>query len=236
MIRILVIFILIFSIRGEVYAQNNNTGSDTTMIKKSPYMRDQIRLLKNGVLLVRLHSRSKAINALKEIGRNEDSEILSDKQTALNKKIIASFKANFTFCPAYFFFSSSSDSLLSGLVDKIVFLNPELQPDPSIKFNTTNFCVAEFGDIEPDTAKYFSEDYLYRGENGLEKRSAYYGSPHTGLRGFRILSDKLIQLKRPFPYYLRAFAEFPNTKKVKKTIVRLNEKLINYYNYVLAGK
>ncbi len=231
MIRLLAVLFFIVSLYGEINAQNT-LSTDKVKPKPSRLMRDQIKQLKNGVLLVRLHSRSKAINALKEIGRNRESDELLDKQTAFNKKTIAAFKTYFTFCPTLFFYSSASDSLLMGLADKIVFLNSDLQPDPSIKINSSSYLVAEFGDVVQDTAKYFSEEYLYRGSNGLEQRSEYYGSPDTGLKGLRVLSDQLVQLKKPFPYYVRSYREFPNTKKVNKNIIKLNKNLLEYYEYV----
>ncbi len=224
-------WLFLFLLFCKSYNTQSAAGNDKISYQKQTrvIMAKQIRKLKDGVLLVRLHSRSNAIKALKELGRKEEADELNDKQVVFNKKIIAAFKANFTFCPVYFFYSTSSDSVVLGLADKIIFLNSDLQPDPSIKMAGPEFLTAEFGDIEPDTLKYFSQNYLYSGENGIEKRSAYGGGPDTGLKGLRIMSDRLIQLKRPFPYYVRSYREFPNTKKVNKTILKMNKKLFAYY-------
>jgi hypothetical protein len=199
------------------------------------YMKDQIKQLKNGALLVRLQTRSNTIDAMKKNGQNELAEEVSRKQSVYNKEIIAAFKNNFTFCPVYFFFSNHSDQILNEKINEVVFLNDSLQPDPGIKLNNMKFLTAEFGPIEPDTAKYFSNYTTYPGEKGQEKRSEYYGGADTGLNGLKIMNNKFIQLKDPFPYYARTSGSPPSKKNLFKAVSKMNNKLLSYYKSVIGG-
>ena len=157
------------------------------------------------------------------------AENLKQKQQAYNKEIISAFKSNYTFCPAYFFFSNYSDSILSRQTNGIVFLNDSLQADTAIKMSSGKYLTAEFGIIEQDTTKYFSNYYYYPEENGLEQRSAYYGGPDLRFGVLKIMSDQLVQLKRPFPYYVRTFDSLPVKRKLSKAVMRMNNKLLRYY-------
>ena len=70
----------------------------------------QIKELKEGVLLVRLHTKQPVIDAMKERGSFKKAHYIKEKQEAVNKEIVAAFK-DFDFCKVYFFYSQFSDSL-----------------------------------------------------------------------------------------------------------------------------
>ncbi|MFI5220239.1 MAG: hypothetical protein ACHQNT_12200 [Bacteroidia bacterium] len=192
-------------------------------------MNEEIDHLKDGVLLVRLQTKENGITALRKMGNNEFADIIMEKQLQQNKEIISAFKNNFTFCPAYFFLSNYSDSVLSKQINGIVFLDDNLQPDTTVKLNNRKFLTAEFGIIEQDPAKYFSGYYYYQGENGLERRSAYDGGPDLRFGALKIMNDKLVQLKRPFPYYVRTFNSTPFKRKFSKVVRKMNKNLFSYY-------
>jgi len=210
--------------REKVRSRRVSQRRQTRMI-----MKQQIKQLSNGVLLVRLKTKENSIAALNENGRHPLANQIKNKQQKFNKEVIAAFKNNFTFRPAYFFFSNYSENILSGQMNKIIFLNDSLQPDSAIKLSNTEFLTAEIGCLEQDTTMHFSSYYYYRGENGLEKRSAYYGGPDMGFSVLKIMSDQLIQLKRPFPYYVRTFDKLPIKRNLSKTVLKMDKKLTRYY-------
>lgn len=144
--------------------------------------------------------------------------------------IISAFKANFNFCPTYFFFSGSSTNIRERQFDKVVFLNDSLLPDTTLKFNNTSFLTAEFGTIEQDTAKYFSHySYEPNARLSVKRVENYYGGPNMGFAALIINSDKFVQLRRPFPYYVRTFESLPIERSVNKAVRKMNKKLYKYY-------
>ena len=46
-------------------------------------MKQQIKLLKRGVLLVRLHTKASSVTALKKVGRNKLADEINEKQLEL---------------------------------------------------------------------------------------------------------------------------------------------------------
>lgn len=224
--RLLSIFLLFVMTQTIVYAQEKGDTKKASYRRQNKIlMKEQIKKLKDGVLLVRLYTKENSIIALKKIGRDEIANKTEKKQINYNKSIISAFRNNFTFCPTYFFFSNFSDSILSKQINGIIFLNDSLQPDSTIKINGHNFLTAEFGIIEQDTAKYFNGYYYYSSDSGLGKRSSYYGGPDMRFGVLKIMSDQLIQLKKPFPYYVRTY----DKRKLSKVVSNMNKNLRNYY-------
>ncbi|MBE9466688.1 MAG: hypothetical protein IMY72_00005 [Bacteroidetes bacterium] len=190
----------------------------------------QINNLHNGVLLVRLKTKKMSISALKEIGKNELAHKVEIKQSNLNKEIISAFRDNFDFCPVFFFYSDYSQNIRDKQFDKVVFLNDNLLSDNISTFDNRNFFTAEFGIIEQDTSKYY-ESYYYEKENSnYERHSKYYGGTNMGFGALIIKSNQFIQLRRPFPYYVRTFDSFPIKRKKSKVVRKMNQRLHKFYN------
>ncbi|MEP7168672.1 MAG: hypothetical protein ABI855_04825 [Bacteroidota bacterium] len=230
MIRSLAVFLVLIFAQPVVNAQEKSQSKKVSQRKQTRIMmKGQITQLKDGALLVRLQTKENSIIALSQIGKYDLSDKIKNRQLNYNKEIISAFKNNFTFCPVYFFFSSYSDSILSGHVKGIIFLNDSLLPDTGIKMKSGKFLTAEFGIIEQDTTKYFSNYYFCEGENGLETKSLYYGGPDLRFGVLKIMSDQLVQLKEPFPYYVRTFNSLPVKRKLSKAVLRMNKKLLSYY-------
>ena len=224
--RLLSILLLVVMAQTVVRAQEKKDAKRPSQRNQNKMrMKEQIKKLKEGVLLVRLQTKENSIIALRKIGRDDLANKTVTKQIDYNLEIISAFRKNFTFCPTYFFFSNYSDSILSKQINGIIFLNDSLKPDPIIKLNNNNFLTAEFGIIEQDTAKYFESYYYYSSGNGLERRSSYYGGPDMRFGVLKIMSEQLIQLKRPFPYYVRTYTK----RKLSKVVSLMNRKLISYY-------
>jgi hypothetical protein len=230
MTRLLTLLFLFTLSQASGYVPEKSRNKKTSHRKQAKaIVKEQINKLKDGALLVRLQTKANTIAALREMGDEELSDEVNEKQLNYNKGIITAFKNNFTFCPVYFFYSNYSDSILAGQINGIVFVNDNLQPDTTIKLNNGNFLTAEFGMMEQDTAKYFSNYYYYPGENGPERKSEYYGTPNMRGNVLKIMSDHLVQLKRPFPYYVKTFDSLPFKRKLSKTVLRMNKKLLSCY-------
>ncbi|HKR05436.1 MAG TPA: hypothetical protein VJY62_12445 [Bacteroidia bacterium] len=228
--RLCIAFILFALIPTAVYAQEKGADKKVSQRKQARIlMKEQIKQLKAGVLLVRLQTKENAVSSLKEIRKYKLADRIMKRQLRYNKEIISAFKNNFTFCPAYFFFSNYSDSILSGQTNGIVFLNDNLEPDTTIKLNNEKFLTAEFGIIEQETTKHFSNYYYFPGENGPQQKSAYYNKSNMRFGALKIMSGQLEQLKRPFPYYVRTFDFLPFKRKPSKTVMRMNKLLAGYY-------
>lgn len=188
-------------------------------------IKQQINQLHDGALLVRLKTRKNSIAALRKIGKDKLADKIEKRQAAINKDIVSAFQDNFDFCPTYFFFSDFSKDVRERLFDNVEFLNDSLLPDTTIMFNSMSFLTAEFGTIEQDTEKYFDGYYYAPGENGLERQTRYYGGPNMGSGALVIKSDQFIQLRKPFPYYVRTFDSLPIKRKPKNVVRIMNKKL-----------
>lgn len=124
---------------------NNDKNEDSVKISASTL----INGLKQGGLLVRLKTSENAIKILNARGRTKEAENLKAKQFAKNMEVYRAFKDKYKFGKIYFFYSTHSNEVKTGLPSGI-FLDSTLQPDTSIKLNGTNFYVAEIGDIQSE--------------------------------------------------------------------------------------
>jgi hypothetical protein len=151
----------------------------------------QINALKKGALLVRLKTNKRAISKLKSAG-NYDLATNLEKETELENKIIMSaYKKEFTFCPVYFFYSESSDSIRKNNLSGI-FVDTTLQVNPSIVCNASFFLVAE-------------QDAIYNSSLGLVPEPLAKTSRESGSYSREapiVVKNKyFIQLHKPFPFF-----------------------------------
>ena len=167
--RLLVCLLIVYTLG---IAQENNRGNKKISFRKQlkATTKAQINQLKSGALLVSLKTKKPQINALRKIGKNEQANLLENKQAKINSNIIAAFKAKFNFCPTYFFFSDYAIDVMDHKFNKVVFLNDSLQPDSNIKFESKTFLVAAFTKLQQDTAKHFSHYTLESEKNFSSKR------------------------------------------------------------------
>ncbi|MGZ6522636.1 MAG: hypothetical protein ACXVDT_12450, partial [Bacteroidia bacterium] len=120
--------------------------------------REEIDLLKNGALLIRLKTSELQINAFKKAGNEQKAEELKKSQEDENKAIIEGFKANFTFCPVYFFYSDHSEEIKSGNYSGLFDVNYK----PVSNFNS-NYLIGEYDQSDERTQihAFFIEDKNY---------------------------------------------------------------------------
>jgi hypothetical protein len=113
--------------------------------RKRDRAKDNIVMLKEGALLVRLRTSDLQIEGLKKMGKTEEAEKLKAEQEARNNSIIAAFKKEFTFCKVYFFYSSHSADVTAGNCKGIIFdADLNLYAD----FNCEKCLVGEFDKSE----------------------------------------------------------------------------------------
>lgn len=228
---------------------NNKRKSASARKRKQDVSKTQITKLKSGPLLVRLKTSENKIKALKKAGMLEKAANLEKEQYIENNKIVKAFKDNFNFCKVAFFYSNASNKVLNKHFNGIL-LNDSLKIDNSIKIDTSgSFFIAEFGNIEQDTTKYFSH-YTYEPDNrcGIKKVPNYYtSSSNIDFHALIIRDAHFVQLKKPFPYYARAIHMsmrkhpeqmlfippiylFMLTWTYDGTVDRMNKNLHWYYN------
>ena len=204
--------------------------------QKTPPSNEELRqranqsfvVLKENVLLVRLKSNTKKINALKEYGYSLESNEFKLSQQLKNKEIIRSFKEEFTFCDTYFFFSEHSNLVRAKDFSEPFFLDDNLKIDPSISVPTDSFLIAEFGHVMPDPGPY-KDFYIMDYEDGFSKRSSYWAGPDLHFGALIVMNDQFVQIRHPFPRYARTFGSLPFLKRsIVKTVARLNKKLFKY--------
>lgn len=231
--QIWIFLLLPFLLPFNSYAQERTKEKKPTRrrIAKANAMA-QIQQLHDGVLLVRLQTRKLAISQLTEMGEIERAEQINSEQRLINHHIITAFRQNFTFCPVYFFYTDYTIAVKEGRINNVVFVNDSLLPDPSIKVGESSFLTVEFGNIVQDTAKFVDRTYYKPGEHGPEPHVAMSGGTNMGFGALLVKSDQFVQLRRPFPFYVkqrqRLLPLYPPFRSVKV----LNRKIARYHRKV----
>lgn len=165
----------------------------------------QINQLKNGALVVRLHTNKKLIEGLRKMGKADLATEKEYEQMAINKNIMLAFQKYYTFSKVYFFFSQDSDSLFKGK-RKGFFVDTNLTVNPDIEMQESFYLLAErdgvynssIGYVKEDTAKFVKETGVI----------SYYDAS-------MVLKNKYgHQLKDPFPFFVTNKSTINGTKMV----------------------
>jgi hypothetical protein len=99
-----------------------------------------------------------------------------------------------------------------------------------LDLKSTEFLTAEISHVQPDTARYKSDEVFTKTDDGMEKKSTYGGSTDFGFGALIIKSDQFIQLADPFPSYVRTFDTiFFLRRNPRKVVRKMNEKLHEFY-------
>ena len=138
-----------------------------------------LRELKNGeaILLVRLDEQSKALETLRRKGHHRKANELEAETKRTNLNILLTFNALFDYCDYRFFYSGETSRIQRG-VNRNIFLNDQLELDPSISY--------------PIGQKFYIVDL---GHVPLENFDG-------GTEGLVVLDRWLKPLPDPFPYYV----------------------------------
>ena len=152
------------------------------------------------MLLVRLQTAQRKIDALEQMGKEEQANEVKNEQYRENKESILAFKQAFEFCPVYFFYADKSGDIRKGNLSENLF-DSELN-------------------IIQDTSEL--KDFYLVGE--------FAETPNLGIDGFVLMASDLIPLQAPFPFYQREHIFFGLVSISKgKIIENLNAKLFNTY-------
>lgn len=207
-----IIAVLLVAFTSAVYSQTttgNNTGNDKNIHSSNDYKdpeqfekfkkrRDaisnwQINQLKEGALVVRLKTNKALIEALKSQGNTTLALEKEKEQHVVNMNTYAAYKDYYDFSKIYFIFSNSSDSLLNGARSGI-FLDSNLNVDPTISMNEKFYLLAE-------------RDYGYNSSIGFVKEDSARKVIEAGnpVREMAVVLKNKYghQLKGPFPYSVK---------------------------------
>ncbi|HEV7232169.1 MAG TPA: hypothetical protein VGO45_12610 [Bacteroidia bacterium] len=154
----------------------------------------RIKALKEGALLVRLKSGGLQKTALEQLGDAKALGAYSKKLEEENSSVVNAFR-HFTFCPVYFFYSSSSENIRHKNL-KGALLNAQLQPDSTLSPSLPVFLTAEFG---------FSDKQQ--------------------IEGLLLLDDQFNPLPAPFPYLIRKFESPVKKRSQAEMVEVLDKKL-----------
>ncbi len=179
--------------------------------------------LKEGALIVRLKSKSKKIDALEKLFQDGAISKASyeagvqrviKERTRENKKIAEAFLNYYDFSAVYIIYDSSSTLVAKGTT-KDIFLNENLELDPTIQLKETPVVFTRIGRTDL--------------------------SDTSGMIGMIFQNQQFEDLTRPFPYFLRLYP-LGNTilgalendtsvsaKRMKKLVAKWNEKLKKIY-------
>lgn len=153
----------------------------------------QINELKEGAVVVRLKNNKLLLDQLKKAGKEDMAERKVLEQYAINKNTMMAYKDFLVFCKVYFIYSNSSDSLLNGARSGI-FLDTNLNIDPSIRMQENFYLLAE-------------RDYGYNSSIGFVKEDSARTITEKGnaVRQMSVVLKNKYghQLKSPFPYQIK---------------------------------
>ena len=196
----------------------------TSTKKESPEKRaaNQIKELKNGVLLVRLRTQENAIKSLEKAKNQAGADKIRMQQAHANKRLINAFQSNFTFCPVYFFYSWDTEKVMNGNISGIL-LDHNLNYDPNLILPDKPFYIAELTNVEQERPD----------PNDLTSSN----NSEASFPALVIRDSTFNQLADPFPYFVKVRQSFPPKKRTEPEIVSIMEKrLRKFYDFILTGK
>ena len=192
-VRILMIAILSFVFVGFSYLDTEKEA------------REHIKNIKEGVLLVRLHTQDALIAKMKyyhqDVARKKKIEEIYQK----NKSAYAALSSAYTFGEIRFFFGRNSEQVRNGEFDGI-FLNQGLEIDSNIQ-------------IPPNVPIYV-----------LDVGDIYFPHMSGHQEGVIVMNQNFEPLQKPFPYYVRRRSGMVILKRTDLDIaILLNNRFESFY-------
>lgn len=207
-------------------------------LKPRDQMAQLLRNMKNGSLIVRLKTNQKSIDAYRRAGKELIAERIETERRNQNLKLYWAFRNYFTFCKVYFIYAHETQRFLDG--ERNVFLDKDLNVDPSITFDETEFIFCEYGSAQPFAG---FQDYAPSDINKRERPEVLAGKEsresiivrsgtETTISSGLVLTDKYLQqLGRPFPYVVSVPGE-----NFKAPVKSLNRELERAYSRLVIQK
>ena len=192
--------------------------------------RQQIKEMKEGVMLVRLKTSEKVIEGLKDAGLYDKAKEVRQEQKKENQEIAAAYHKSFDFCPVYFFYSDCSGKVREGDF-KDCLMDHNLEKLKSVPEIGDNYFISEFSYVQKTDPAYFDKNIMAYDTTGYKiKQKTYYGGTELGPDAVIIMDRHFRQLRGPFPSYVRTYEGFPILRRKKpKAVAKLNEALQEYY-------
>jgi len=186
----------------------------------SQKLNEQANELKNSVLLVRLMTQQTSIDALKEAGHYDQAKLVEE-----NREITSAFEQEWTLTPVYYFYTTNTKQIRERQFGEYLIdanLNHVFPEE-----NIDNFFVAQFWFIEPEDYKYFTHtSYSYEEDGYKHKTKNYGGDTNLGPDALILRDSSFVQLKDPFPFYVRTYEGLPIIRRAKpKAVRKLQEKI-----------
>ncbi len=200
---------------GQSIAKNypyfgNPLIEDVDPIRDKATAFSNIQKLQEGALLVRLKTRQKTIDAFKERGYLKMANQVKEKQKIKNERLVNAFRKNFNFCKVYFFYSDDSENVSQKMYEGI-FLNENLEKDAKVVLKEDFVLTAEVGNVVSDSNITSASGREYAANTGMSESLLV------------IKDSNFEQLRRPFPYYVKAGDRF-----IDKKVAKLNKRLFNF--------
>ncbi len=192
--------------------------------------RQQIKEMKEGVMLVRLKTSEKVIEGLKDAGLFDKAKEVRQEQKEENQEIAAAYHKSFDFCPVYFFYSDCSGKVREGNFEDCL-MDHNLEKMKSVPEIGDNYFISEFSHVRKTDPVYFDKNIMAYDTTGYKiKQKTYYGGTELGPDAVIIMDRHFRQLRGPFPSYVRTYEGFPILRRKKpKAVAKLNESLQEYY-------
>lgn len=188
-----------------------------------------IQTMHDNVLLVRLKSGKKTVEAMRFEGLVKEAVQVEDEHRSGNERIVAAFKQEFNFCNVLYFYDYNSVSIRNGEF-KGVLLDERLKVYAGELPASEHFFIAEFGRVSQREEVYSTETVKRRTEQGVENRQIQYGSSGMGISALVLMDKNFSRVQSPMPGYIRIFKNIPLFKRNEARVVeKMNEKLWSVY-------
>lgn len=223
---LIILFLLPLMLCGQNENSNNQDYKDKDQHERFLRRRKAVanwhinELRKNGAIVVRLRTNQLAINGLLKAGKKDEALYLAAQTYAINKNTMMAYIENFKFCPVYFIYSSSSDTLLQG-ARRGFFLDTALSVNAAIEMKERFYLIAE-------------RDYSYNSSIGFvsEAEAKLITENGTAVKQMAIILKNKYghQLKNPMPHEVREnsnLAEY--VEPCESSVLPSGEFKITYY-------
>ena len=176
-----------------------------------PIAYKHIQDLKEGVVLIRLHTDAAIVAQMKKMHQNKLLKSKLQEIETRNKEIYMAFNSGYTFTQVYFFYGTDSKKVLDKDYNNI-FIGKDLKIDTLIVLPSNKpIYVIDVGDI-------------------------YFESFGGHFDGMMVLEKDLTPLKKPFPYYVRRRSGMPILKRSYLDMVLiLQNELEGFYKEASTG-
>jgi len=157
--------------------------------------RVNIQAVTEGCLLVRLRSDQKKIQALVKRGDTATANKEERKRELKHLEIVSAFNLNYTFSKVYYFYSHHSARVRSGDFSGVL-LDDLLTP---VELELSQFLI-----VDP-----YSIEFVHM---------------NSHQKGLSVLNKDLVQLEKPFPYYVRKREALFFLRRDHHTMVKILQK------------